>query len=296
MTTRELIAGIDAGGTSFKVGVGTPDGELLGTDRIMTGSPDATIAGTIQALQRLANAHGGTIARLGIASFGPVDVAPHSPTYGSILATPKPGWRHIPLLPDLCAALDCAGHLDTDVNGALEAEMRNGAAAGTDRAAYVTIGTGVGVGIRTGDRFAARPFHPELGHIRVDRHDADEGCVGGCAFHGECLEGLVSAPSLSARFGPLEALSTDHPAWTIAGHYLAQLAVTLVLGFRVERIVFGGGVSNAAALVPNIRTAYRTLMNGYVDDVPAETLIVRAAHGDLAGLIGGTLIACRPDV
>ena len=36
----------------------------------------------------------GPIHALGIASFGPVDLARSSPTYGFITSTPKPGWRN----------------------------------------------------------------------------------------------------------------------------------------------------------------------------------------------------------
>ncbi|MCQ8184626.1 ROK family protein [Parvularcula maris] len=295
MSERELIAGIDAGGTTFKLGIAEKVGtELLDKTRVPTAQPAATIAASIEALKEMARRAGGRIVRVGIASFGPVDVDSGSESYGSLLATPKPGWSAVELLSEVAHGLGARGVLDTDVNGALEAEMAYGAAAGLSRAAYVTVGTGIGVGILTGGGFAGRPGHPELGHIRVARHAEDTDYAGRCSFHGDCLEGLASAPALEERFGPLPALGEEHEAWRIAGFYLAQLAMTLSLGYRLERIVFGGGVMLAPALLGEVRRCTEELNAGYLPEAAnAEGLIARAALGDDAGLIGALHLTGR---
>jgi fructokinase len=41
------------------------------------------------------------VAGIGLASFGPVEVNPLSPTYGYITTTPKPGWREYNILGEL---------------------------------------------------------------------------------------------------------------------------------------------------------------------------------------------------
>lgn len=185
--------------------------------------------------------------------------------------------------------------LDTDVNGALEAEMTMGAGRGLDRVAYVTVGTGIGVGIKTGSSFAARPFHPELGHIRVERHQRDGDFQGHCSFHGGCLEGLCAAPALIARFGALERLSKKHEAWDLAGFYLAQLCLALCLGYRVERIILGGGVLEAEGVLRSVREHFASLMNSYLADQRSpDNLITSAALGTEAGLLGAILLASRP--
>ena len=54
---------------------------------------------------------------LGVATFGPVDLDPASPTYGYITTTPKPGWKHTDVLGPLRAIDPSAPVLfDTDVN------------------------------------------------------------------------------------------------------------------------------------------------------------------------------------
>jgi fructokinase len=265
----------------------------LGKMRVPTTSPEETIKAAAASLKDLARSAGGEIAALGIGSFGPVNVDPASPNYGSILKTPKAGWSGAALRSALADAVGAPAVLDTDVNAALIAEMTAGAARQSDRAAYVTSGAGVGVGVRINSAFAGRPYHPELGHIRVERHPEDMEFEGVCGFHGACLEGLMSAPALISRYGALETLPPDHACWRIAGFYTAQLCLILSLGWRVERIVLGGGVMNAETLLDQCRRQYGSLMQGYVSGVESdpEGLIVRAALGDDAGLSGALLLA-----
>ena len=46
------------------------------------------------------------LAAIGIASFGPLDLDSHSPQYGYITTTPKPGWTNINLAGII---RDCSG-------------------------------------------------------------------------------------------------------------------------------------------------------------------------------------------
>lgn len=292
MAAPRLFAGIDVGGATLKLGVAGEDGPPLGKIRVRTNGPEETVAAAAVALRELERGAAGEIVALGIASFGPVDIDPRSPTYGTILKTPKQGWSGAPLRAMMAHALRVPVALDTDVNAALLAEWTYGAAKGTDRAAYVTVGTGVGVSVRINGEFAGRPVHPELGHIRVERHQSDTAFDGLCSVHGNCLEGFLSAPALAARFGELEALSVDDPCWTVAGWYLAQLCLTLSLGWRVQRIVLGGGVMNAPALLHRTRAQYSAFMNHYLTNENDENqLMVRAALGDDSGVSGAIALA-----
>ena len=288
-----LLAGIDAGGTTFKLGVAAVGGALLDRAVVETTSPDETIEASVNVLRNMAAKHDAELIALGVASFGPVDVDSGSVNYGTILDTPKKGCSGAKLKAKLESALSTPVTLDTDVNAALIAERTYGAAQGSQRAAYITVGTGVGVGVLIGEDFAGRPFHPELGHIRVERHPDDVAFPGVCAIHGGCLEGLLSAPALIERFGILEERVEDDPCWDIAGSYLAQLCLTLSLGFRLERIVVGGGVLNAPSLLGRTRREFVKLLGPYLreEEREAESLIVRAALGDNAGLLGAIELA-----
>lgn len=290
--TSKFLAGIDAGGTTFKCGLADNEGRLLARERIETRNPQKTMQDCADFLMRAASEKGGKIGALGIASFGPVDVDPSSASYGTILNTPKPGWSGAMLRQTFEASLEVPVCIDTDVNGALLAELHNGAAAGAASAAYVTIGTGIGAGVFSGGQLVGKPLHPEFGHIRVSRHPDDQ-FKGLCSFHGDCLEGLASAPAFTARFGDPETLSADHAGWDILAYYLAQACWTLSLSFRPERIMLGGGVMLAPHLLDKVRAQYLQLSGGYLseDQQSVSSLITRPAHGDDAGLFGGLFLA-----
>ncbi len=288
-----LIAGIDAGGTTFKCGLASLDGTLLAETRIATTGPAPTLVSCVDFFRSELTSRGAILGALGIAAFGPLDVDPASKTYGTILKTPKPGWSGTDLRRSFVAALNVPVALDTDVNAALAAEMKWGAAQSVSSAAYVTIGTGIGAGIFAAGQFIGKPRHPEFGHIRVKRHHNDTDFPGICPLHGDCLEGLASAPALTQRFGPPQDLAATHPGWDILAYYLAQASLNLSLSLRPERIILGGGLMLAPQLLTMVRQQYATLMNGYLGESLNDlaTLIVRPGLGDQAGLMGGIYLA-----
>lgn len=288
-----LLGGIDAGGTTFKCAVADGAGHILASTRVKVTSPEETIGNCAGFFRDTIRQRGGRLGGLGIASFGPVVVDPHSQDYGTLLATPKSGWSGTRLTQRFYAALGVPVVLDTDVNGALMAEMEIGAAKDLDTAAYVTVGTGIGGAIFANGDFLGRPAHPELGHIRVERHPDDKDFPGTCRFHGACLEGLASAGAIERRFGEPSLLPSGHKAWDIEAFYLAQACVSIFLTSRPQRILLGGGVMLADGLMPKVRAAFSELMNGYLElsDADVEYLIQRPALGDDAGMIGAVTLA-----
>ena len=117
---------------------------------------------------------------MGVASFGPVDAKPSSPTYGFITSTPKPGtssllsiytlllinfihtgWQNTDVL-GLLGVKDVFSHIpfifDTDVNAPAMAQYHlhlhkdsqdseSSEHQPISSCAYITVGTGVGVGL-----------------------------------------------------------------------------------------------------------------------------------------------------
>ena len=289
-----IFAAIDAGGTTFKCALIQQGKGILKSERVPTTLPDETLAACAAFFQGHAS-KGLKAAAMGIASFGPIDVDSNSRDYGMILDGPKQGWASTNLKTYFEAALDMPVAVDTDVNGALLAEMKWGAAKESKSACYMTIGTGIGAGIFTNGAFIGKPTHPEFGHIRLKRHSADIDFKGVCTFHGDCLEGLASATALTKRFGNPAELPADHIAWEIEAFYLAQACNALTLFFRPNRIVLGGGVMLAPHLLEKVRVEYMRLMNGYLgqSETNIKTLIVTPGLGDDAGLFGGACLAKR---
>ncbi|MBU1287337.1 MAG: ROK family protein [Alphaproteobacteria bacterium] len=288
-----LVGGVDGGGTTFKCCISTPEGEILRSERFVTAGPEDTIDACADFFARC-TASGQPAQAIGIACFGPIEIDPQSANYGSILNTPKLGWSGFNVRDELALRTGLPVSVDTDVNGALAAEMAWGAAREARSAVYVTVGTGIGAGIYANGDFLGRPTHPEFGHIRVTRH-RDDIYSGACSFHGDCLEGLTSARAVEARFGPPELMAPDHPGWDIVACYLAQACISLTLTVRPEKIVLGGGLLLAPGLIDRIHEQYTAMMNGYLDlpDSAAAQFIVLPGLGDNAGLLGGAQLALK---
>lgn len=280
MTDR--IALVEAGGTKFIVGVARGDRAIEARTRIATTAPDETIGAAIDWLR----AAGGDYAAVGIASFGPLDLDPGSPTWGRITRTTKPGWNGAAMATPFARALGCPVAIDTDVNGAALAEYRWGAGQGCGSALYLTVGTGIGGGAVIGGRLVHGVSHPEMGHIRIPRHPDDWSFGGICPFHGDCLEGLASGPAIEARWGAsLSDLPAEHPAHAIIAWYLAQAITSFRAILAPERIILGGGVMKTPVLLDRIRDAAMTAAGGYFTGVAEEMIVTPALGGD-AGLLG----------
>jgi fructokinase len=262
-------------------------GEVLAQETVPTAGPDETLESIAQVLAGWR----GRFDALGIASFGPLDLDRASAGYGSIATTPKPGWRNVDVLGRLAAPFDVPAVIDTDVNGAAQAEMRWGAGRGLSDFAYVTVGTGVGVGLIVNGA-ATRGFqHCELGHVRIARL-AGDGFAGACPFHAACVEGLASAPAIRARTGRDPAsLADDDPAWETAAHALAQLCHAIVCAAAPRRIAIGGAVAAARAfLLPRIEGLLRESLGGYLA-LPDAPYVVPPDLGDAAGPLGAVALA-----
>jgi fructokinase len=294
-TTTKLLAGVELGGTKCVCILGTGPDDVRALERLPTGEREETLRQIEAVLERWRSQYGAPRA-LGIASFGPIDLRVASPTYGSITSTTKPGWRDTDVARRLERRVAVPTCFDTDVNGAALAEGRWGAARGLQDFAYVTVGTGIGVGSIVRGRSIYGMNHTELGHIRVARKAGDN-FKGMCPFHGDCIEGLASGPAIEARAGmPASKLAADHPAWDFVAHGLAQLLHTMVLTTAPARIFLGGGVLSAQAhLFERIQQELRQSLNGYVQAPELEQglaqYIVAPGLGIMAGPLGALALA-----
>jgi fructokinase len=290
-----MYIGIEMGGTKVLMAVGTGPDDMSAPVRFDTLDPETTLAAILRQLLVFARSHG-PIKGIGIASFGPVCVDPENPDYGRILNTPKKGWQRISIIEPIRAVMpDVPIVVDTDVNGAALAEQRWGAAQGLQNFAYVTVGTGIGVGLVIGGKTVHGLLHPEAGHISVKR-DPSDSYAGGCDKHGDCLEGLAAGPSVLARTGIRgEDLPVDHPVWTLIGGYVSQLYRSLALVTSVQRIIVGGGVGLHETVLKASRDQLHAGLAGYIDALcerpVMDTYVVCAGLGERAGVLGAIALA-----
>ncbi|XID93890.1 ROK family protein [Paenibacillaceae bacterium WGS1546] len=285
------IGAIEAGGTKFVCGIGDEQGRIEERISFPTETPEKTMHRVITFFGEK------RLEAIGIGTFGPINLNHRHPEYGHMTTTPKPGWSNYPFLSTLRERFDIPIALDTDVNAAAFGEASWGAAKGLDNCLYVTIGTGIGVGVFSGGKLVHGLVHPEGGHIRVRRHE-DDSFEGICPYHGDCLEGLASGPALEKRWRMKGSkLEAGHKAWEIEAYYIAQALTSAILLLSPEKIILGGGVMQQRQLFPLIRAEVRKQLNGYVavsalnDDI--DTYIVPPDLGDNAGLAGALALGIR---
>lgn len=279
-----LIGGIEAGGTKMVCAVGDENGVIQDRVSFPTRQPQETFADIIEYFKKW------DIKALGIGCFGPLDLNKASGTYGYITKTPKAGWSNYDVVGTLKNALNVPVGFDTDVNGAILGEVTWGAAKGAESAIYITIGTGVGVGVYVNGGLLHGLVHPEGGHILMEKHPKDT-YKGKCPFHGNCMEGLASGPAVEERWGKkgIELADRDE-VWELEAYYIAQAITDYIMVYSPQKIILWGGIMHQEKLFGMVRKEVQRLVNGYVaHSMLLESIdeyIVPPALGEDPGIMG----------
>lgn len=277
------IGALEAGGTKMVVAIGNEHGDILERASIATKTPEETMPQLISYFKdRNINA-------LGIGCFGPINLCHDSDTYGYITSTPKLAWRDYNIVGAFKEALDLPIGFDTDVNASAIGEATWGNASDVENSIYITIGTGVGVGVITDGKPLHGMLHPEGGHILLAKQEHDK-FNGVCPYHSHCLEGLASGPAIERRYGKKAIELTDcEEVWELEGYYIAQALVNYILILSPQRIILGGGVMHQKQLMPIIRKEVQILLNQYIVTKELQNIeeyIVFPKLNDNQGIMG----------
>jgi glucokinase len=260
MTARDLVIGVDVGGTTVKAAVFDSDGlDYCSSERPTPRhlGPDAVIETTIHAIAEL-QAQVTEAARLravGLVVPGVVDAKQGIAVYAANI-----GWQQVPLRQIVAEAVGLPVVVDHDVRAAGLAELELGAARGMQEVLFVALGTGIAAAVITRGQLSAGATGRagELGHIPV--FPGGEWCA--CGQRG-CTETYASAAALSRRYSAASGIS-DVPAADVisraaAGDPIAdaifedaitalgRALVSYVLLMDPELILIGGGMAAAGA-------------------------------------------------
>ena len=294
----EFVAAFEMGGTKIVCGIGNGEHEIVETHRIETTTAEQTLQQMSDWLSAMEAAHG-TVAAIGIGSFGPLDLQPQSKTYGFITSTPKPGWQHTDVVGFFRSRFAVPIGFDTDVNAAVLAEHLWGAGQGLDPLIYITVGTGVGGGILVNGKLVHGTLHPEIGHLNVSppinsraRHPECQ-----CPFHRSCVEGYVSGSAIAKRWGaPAHSLLQNDSVQDEIADVMARALMNLILTLAPRRIILGGGVMQPQ-LLPLIRATLLDHLNGYLSiaqlGLGIDEFIVPPGLGAHSGLLGSLALGLR---
>jgi len=277
------IGALEAGGTKMVCAVGDESGSFTDRISIPTETPEVTVPKLIGYFKER------NIEALGIGSFGPVDLNKKSPTYGYILNSSKLKWVNYDFLGAFKKEMDIPMGFDTDVNGSCLGEVTYGQAKGLESVIYITVGTGVGVGVYINGGLLHGAAHPEAGHIMMIRHPKDT-YEGWCPYHKACLEGMASGSAMKDRWGvPASELGDNEDAWEIEADYLAQAITAFIYTYAPQKIIIGGGVLHSPGLFDRIHEKVLKKNNSYasvheIEDI--KNYIVEPSLNDDQGIMG----------
>uniref|UniRef100_A0A0N5AR75 fructokinase n=1 Tax=Syphacia muris TaxID=451379 RepID=A0A0N5AR75_9BILA len=283
------VASVELGGETAAVGITDTIGSFLWKVKGIS-----TKRNPYEAVQEIAdtikNSHLEFDA-IGIASFGPVDLSK-----GYITTTPKVEWRNFPLIQEFKKHFpNIPITLDTDVNPSAYSEYLALKDVDPDvqAVAYLTVGTGVGLGLFSDGKMYHGSMHPEFGHISV-KHKAGDTYAGCCEFHGDCIEGMISSRALSERLHikscELPSVPNEHPIWDTFAYYLAVVAANAAFAYAIDYFVVGGGIATGEGrgfIIEKAQKYCREVINGNVK-VPKICL---PKYSKDAGLVGAAAVA-----
>ena len=313
-----VIVGIDVGGT--KIAAAVVDGvevvarverptEVDGADALL--DQVAALAG-----EAVAEAGGGELRAAGVGIPSQIDAAS-----GTALDSVNIPLTGVPVRDQLGNRLGVPVFVDNDANCAALAEARLVPDPPADELVMLTLGTGVGGGIVIDGRIfrGATGLGAELGHIVVDgREDApapagrfprpgslEWHCSGRglereatrCArAHPESELGrrLAERGRVSGRDAVAAARAGDARASELIGAYGRWLGIgiaTVVNVFEPQRVVIGGGISEAADLF--LDAAVAEAGRWALPVLWERTTVGLARGGADAGAIGAALLAAH---
>jgi fructokinase len=285
------FAGVELGGTKCVCVLAHGPDAVIEQRTVPTTVPDETLPAILAILREWQASH--NFRAIGIASFGPLELDRARARFGQILATNKPDWPGTPVFRTLTDPFGVPAGFDTDVNGAALAEIRWGCGGGLADFAYVTVGTGIGVGLIVHGRPTRGIGHSEIGHMRVPRL-ADDAAPSACRYHDDCVEGLASGSALVGRLGgrALDTLTPDDRIWDPIVAALAAMCHGLVCTTGPLRIAIGGGmISGQPHLLERIETALVHSLSGYIELPRDGRYIVAPKLGRMAGPLGAIALA-----
>jgi glucokinase len=307
------VIGVDLGGTKLLAGVVEPDlnvrhrvfrhaREGKGTEQLL----DALV----EAVEEVRTAAGRELTAVGFGVPSLVDAGS-----GVVATTVHLPLRDVPLRNVMAERLGVPVAVDNDANAAMFAEHRRGAARGTQTAALLTLGTGIGGGIVVGGELlrGAHGGAGEWGHMVVDV----DGPVCTCGNRG-CLEMLVSGTALGrdarraaeqwpdSGFGQalragreitgMLATELAHDGdpvavdvVTRAGRHLGVGLSNVINILNPEVIVVGGGVIAAGELL--LEPARKVVAERALAPSRDQVRIVPTRFGDASGMVGAALLA-----
>ena len=213
------------------------------------------------------------------------------PDSGRLSLSPNlPGLGAVDVRTLLAAELGCTVVIENDINAAVIGESWSGCAVGVDEVAFVSLGTGIGLGALAGGRLI-RGMSGAAGEIGFLPMGDDP--AGADSLERGALESAIGGRGIRVRYRALggdagltpadifaAAAAGSDPAAVAAAHDIARIAALAMVAVHAvlepRKIVVGGIVGRLPGVVEMIRAELATVSRRPIA-VEASTLGARAA-------------------
>lgn len=302
METKYAI-GIDLGGTFLKYAVVSSEGKVLFSGKLQSKADvgaDEVMAQVKKGVDLCCDyAHGESLVLEGI-GLGTPGIVSEDCRMVVGAAENIVGWHNIAVADTLEKHTGLSTLINNDANLMALGETLYGAAQGSSDVVFLTVGTGIGGGILIDGKIYGGHNNrgTEVGHITIDCNGRQ--CV--CGNVG-CLEIYATTIALLKRFaslrpdldpaqitgemivdlykkGDADAVKALSEQW----RYLSHGIVSMIHIFSPQKIVIGGGISEAGEFY--IEKLRENVAKHAIASCAVETEIVAAQLGNKAGCLG----------
>lgn len=186
-------------------------------------------------------------------------------------------WEYVRIRDDLSDALHCPILLENDAKAAGLSEA-NEVRELYDRVLYVTVSTGIGLGLVVGGK--------------IDHSVSDAGGNGIMLEHGgkiESWEKFASGKAIVAATGKKASEITDESDWYLVSRNIAIFLINLIGLLSPDCIIIGGGVGTH---LPKFHERLHEELEIYRSEmITSMPQIIQAKHPEEAVVHGGWLLA-----
>jgi predicted NBD/HSP70 family sugar kinase len=220
-----MYAAVDIGGTKTLVASFNDKGNLL--EKVKFPTPDSYELFISEMAKIVANLSTKEFQAVIVAAPGIID---HSE--GIFIAGGNLAWKDVTIQSDIERLFHAPARLENDAKVAAVAEAR---AAGPDfnTVVYITISTGIGVGVCVNGNLDHTLLNAEPGKMRIEK---DGQMV--------AWEDAASGKAIVAKYGKRAGDLEDSEAWYMIAHDMAKGMLAVIAIVQPDLIVIGGGVGS----------------------------------------------------
>lgn len=259
-----MYGAVDIGGTKTLLAVFDENGSLI--EQIKFPTPELYENFRTELADNVAKLSTKDFKGIGVAAPGKID---HE--QGSLIAGGNLKWQHTPLHTDIEQIFKAPVRVENDAKAAALSEAR---LAGPEykKVVYITISTGIGVGVCVDGEIDGTLRDSEIGRMKIDHL-------------GEMVpwETIASGSALVRMYGKRASEQEDPEVWKQMAHNIAKGMIAIIAMVQPNLIVFGGG---AGAYLDRFYEPLLKELEQYENPLAPTPPIRKAVHPEEAVVYG----------